>query len=341
MNDHLKYLTELNQAAAAFWQDWQAQLSRLQNLDAREMVEESNDILRRHLPDVSFELEGDMHNGGSTIVFTANGVLDYFPDVQAVVQAAPVDLPYKIRAFRSAMPEAAENFVIGMDDFQLALKDMVFRLVQWREMPALDIAFTKEIAPEFENHAKNMAFILLDHFIGEWNSAVKIDGVEFVEFAENDFLPMTMLPEKLDVMWRELGRNGAYPEREWQYATAEIDEDDEQDRLLLTRNQSANSLLGRADMTWVISVACELNGQENWDAVYQVEDELAMYSSQNQQGINTLVVTNLSQGVRTVYAVTSEPEVLLPQVLRLAEKYSQLNIEVDCDYDPSWAYYRA
>lgn len=341
MNSHLQYLTELNQAAAAFWQEWHKQLPYLQALDAREVVEQSNDILQQHLPDVSFELEGDVQNTGSTIVFTANGVRDYFPDVQAVVQAAPNDLPYAVRAFRCATPDIAENFAVGMEGFNLSLQDMAFRLVEWREMPALDIAFTKEIAPEFENHAKNMAFIILDHFIGEWNSAVKIGDVDFVAQVEDDFTPMIKLPEQLDAMWREMGRNGTYPEREWQYATAEIEESEEQDRLLLTRNQSANSLLGRADMTWVISLVCALNSKENLETAYQVEDELEAYSSHNQQGINTLVMTNLTQGTRTVFAVTSEPAVLLEQALQLAAKYPQLNIEVDCEYDPSWSHYRA
>ena len=89
MNPHLQYLQELNQAAKTFWQTWQAEYPQLSELDDIDFVERSNDILHQTLPDVALELEGHLNGKDSTLVFTANGERDYFPEVQAVVQAAP------------------------------------------------------------------------------------------------------------------------------------------------------------------------------------------------------------------------------------------------------------
>lgn len=340
MNPHLQYLNDLNQAAQTFWQAWQTQLPQLQMLSTRDFVERSNDILHQSLPDVMLELEGDMHNAISTIVFTADGVRDYFPDVQAVVQAAPKNLSYKICAFRQPNAGIGTNFMVGMNGFELGINDIMVRLDTWREMPALEIAFTKAISEDFLSHAQNMTFIILDHFIGEYNSSVKIDAVDFLDEAEADFFPLIELPEKLDALWHELGRTGIYPQPEWEYAIAEAEENDEQDGLLLTRNQSANSLLGRADMAWIVSISAQLNDAHHLQAAYDLEDEFVAYAAQHQQGLTTIVVMNLSQGVRTVYAATCTPETLLPQALSLCERFKPLNPEVVCEYDPTWIHYR-
>ena len=142
-------------------------------------------------------------------------------------------------------------------------------------------------------------------------------------------------------MWQQLGRSGVYPQPEWEYAFAEVEENEEreQDQLLLTRNQSANSLLGRADMAWIVWIDAELNDDDSVQAAYDLHEEFIGYAAQHQQGIDTLSVTNLSQGIRTVYATTSAPETLLPQAIALCEKYPQLNAKAECEYDPTWAHY--
>lgn len=341
MNPHLHYLQELNQAAKTFWQTWQAEYPQLSELDDIDFVERSNDILHQTLPDVALELEGHLNGKDSTLVFTANGERDYFPEVQAVVQAAPQNLPHTIRAFRSPIPNLDNDFVIGMDGFQLGIGDIAVRLDEWREMPALEIAFKRDIEESYLDHAQNMVFIILDHLLGEYNAAVKIGPIDFLEQPEDGFFPLSELSEKLDDMWQQLGRSGVYPQPEWEYAFAEVEENEEreQDHLLLTRNQSANSLLGRADMAWIVWIDAELNDDDSVQAAYDLHEEFIGYAAQHQQGIDTLSVTNLSQGIRTVYAATSAPETLLPQAIALCEKYPQLNAKAECEYDPTWAHY--
>lgn len=337
---------QLPQQAQAFWQAWLAVYPRLQTLTPREIVEESTDILQAHLPQIVFELEGSDEKAAhpferATVVFSANGMVEHFAQVQAVCDAVPSDVPFAVRAFRGALP-AIDQFRIGMDGFDLGTDDMLARLTIWREMPALEIAFAKPIDDEMLQHAQHMSFIMLDHILGEWASAVKLGAVDFVEAAEADFFPMAELPAKLHAMWLELGRNGVYPEPEWQYATAHVEEDEEheQDALVLSRNQSANSLLGRADMGWVVSLACQIGSQEDLDDAYDLQDAFDMYATQQQQGINTLSMMNMTQGQRTVFAATSQAETLLEHAQKLCAQYAHLNPQVDCHYDPSWSHYR-
>lgn len=340
-------LVELKQQAQAFWQAWQTELPNLQKLPAQEIVGKSTEILQQHLSDIVFELENahlaTSNNAfaDSMIVFSANGVMAHFPQVQAVCDNAPHHLPCAVRGFRQATPNF-DQFTMRMNDFELNTSDIVVKLDVWQEMPALEIAFTKTIDDEILPHAQNMTFIMLDHILGEWNSAIKLGAVDFMPEADDDFAPLATLPEKLHDLWLELGRNGVYPEPEWQYATAQIEEDEahEQDALVFTRNQSANSLLGRADMAWVVSIACQIESQDDIQAAYDLQDEFEAYAQQNQQGIGTLSLMNLSQGERIVFAATSEPEMLLAQAQKLCEQFADLNAQADCEYDPNWAHYR-
>lgn len=336
----LQSLHQTQQAAEQFWQAFQAALPQLQTLPMPDFVEQGNELLRQFLPEMTLEQEGDWATG-ATLVFTAQGVWQYFHQVQTLVDTQPENLPFAVCAFRQAMPDA-ENIAIGMGDLQLSATDILYQIGVWQEMPALDIAFTQDFTEEQLPRAQNMTFILLDHILGEWNSAVKIGAVDFVANADDDFEPLFRLPEKLSALWATLGRTGAYPQEEWQYGVAEVEEDEEneQDALVLTRNQSANSLLGRADMAWVVSVSCQLASGDDVEAAYDLQDQFNAYANLNQQGIETLSIMNLSQGVRTVFAATSEPDILLAQAEKLCAQFAHLQAQAHCEYDPNWTHYR-
>ncbi len=192
------------------------------------------------------------------------------------------------------------------------------------------------------NRAQNMAFIMLDHIVGEWASAVKIGALDFVdEIVPERVMLFTELPEKLNQMWRELGYTGVYPEPEWQFGTYQLEEDEdrEQDALVLMRNESAASLLGRADMGWVVCVEAQLASKADLDAVYELQDSIEAEASLNQQGIFTLSVMNMTNGTRTMYYSTSNPAGLVEKATALCEQ-CPLPTTISCEYDPNWSYYR-
>ena len=165
------------------------------------------------------------------------------------------------------------------------------------------------------------------------NGQLPLKSARWILFAE--------LPEKLNQMWRELGYTGVYPEPEWQFGTYQIEEDEaeEQDALILMRNESAASLLGRADMDWVVYVEAQLGSKADLDAVYELQDKIEAEASLNQQGIFALSIMNMTEGTRCMCYSTSNPAGLVEKAFALCEQCPLLTT-ISCQYDPNWSYYR-
>ncbi len=333
-------LEELSANARRFWADWQQQEARLAALpDAVAFVTEANELLHRHCPDVVVELDGQPADGA--LVFSANGMLSSFPQVLSLTATAAEATQRSVLCFRQRVG-ASEQFAIHMNGVDLQVSDILVRCEEWQGMPALEMAFAAPPSAERKETAQHLAIIMLDHVLGEWDSVVKVGTLDFVETVPSDAVPLHRLPEKLDAVWKALGRDALYPEPEWEFAAYQCDEDEEagRDALVLLRNESANGLLGRADMGWVVSVRCEIDGEEALAAAYQLQDELDAEAGHRQQGIITLSVTNLTRGERTVFAATGEPERLMEKARELCQRFAQLKPQADCEYDPNWRHYR-
>ena len=347
-NPHLAQIHALRQNARRFWAAWQQQEAQLVQLSDIEFVEQANDLLRQFCPECIVEREGNAPDSDDlpSLVFSSEGIREHFPQVQALAELAQTQR-YHVRAFRSPESSVApdlsiDDFGIGIGDFLLNTSDVAIALNEWRMLPALEIAFTRPIPTDMCDHAQNIAIIMLDHIIGEWAASVKIGMVDFVDnIAPERAMSFTALPKKLNQMWRELGYTGVYPEPEWQFGTYQIEEDEdrEQDALVLMRNESAASLLGRADMGWVVCVEAQLASKADLDAAYELQDSIEVEASLNQQGIFTLSVMNMTNGTRTMYYNSSNPAGLVEKAAVLCEQ-CPLPAEVSCQYDPNWSYYR-
>lgn len=252
-NPHLAQIHALRQNARQFWAAWQQAEARLAQLDNIDFVEQANELLHQFCPECIVELEGVAPASGElpSLVFSAGGIREHFPQVQALAELAQTQC-YRVTAFRSPQGGSdAFNFGIEIDGFRLSVSDIAVALVEWGMLPALEIAFTRPIPADMRDRTQNIAIIMLDHIIGEWAASVKISMVDFVnEIAPERALSFTELPEKLNQMWQKLGYTGGYLEPEWQFGTYQIEENEEkeQDALVLMRNESAASLLGRADI---------------------------------------------------------------------------------------------
>lgn len=337
-NPYRRRLDELRDNAGRFWAEWQQAEERLSKLsDAQEFVGAANELLHRHCPGVLVELGGQTADGA--LVFSANGVLEHFPQVQALAEAPATQRQVSVFRQRLGM---AEQFGIRMGGVGLQTDDILVHCEAWNGMPALEIAFAKPFTGEKRQTAQHMFLIMLDHVLGEWDAVVKVGAVDFVDEEPPEAVPLHRLPEKLDGVWKALGRNALYPQPEWSFRAYQCDEDEEagRDAMVLLRNESANGLLGRADMCWCVSVACEISDEDALVEAYRLQDEFDAAACYQQQGINTLAVTNLSRGVRTVYAATGEPECLLEKVQAVCAQFAHLKAQADCEYDPSWRHYR-
>lgn len=337
---YTQHLHTLAQNARDFWAAWQGGEARLAELDDRAFVEQGNDLLQGFCPEVALELEGHARGGdGSTLVFTAHGRTGQFAQVQALVAHAQT-ARYQVRAFRHGMMAGNADFAIGMDGFSLSAADIRVACTPWREVAALDMAFACDIPDHMTDHARNMAMIMLDHVVGEWDASVKIGAVDFVDTVPEGAVPLHALPPLLAEVWQGLGHTAVYPEPEWQYGMYEVEEAEDQDALTLLRNQSATALLGRADMAWCVSVTCRCSNEEELEQAYTLQDALWAAAETRQQGIGTLALSHLGQGRRTAYAATSEPLALLQQAQEWCARFGDLEAGAACEYDPSWQHYR-
>ena len=206
-NPHLSQIHALRQNARQFWAAWQQQEAQLAQLSDIEFVEQANDLLRQFCQECIVELEGVAPDSGELpcLVFSAGGIREHFPQVQALAELAQTQR-YRVRAFRSPQGSVASDFAIEIDGFHLSAGDIAVALDEWRMLPALEIAFIKPIPDDMGDHAKNMALIMLDHIVGEWAASVKIGALDFVDnIAPERAMSFTALPEKLNQMWRELG----------------------------------------------------------------------------------------------------------------------------------------
>ena len=343
-NPHLAQIHTLRQNARQFWAAWQQAEARLAQLDNIDFVEQANELLHQFCPECIVELEGVAPASGElpSLVFSANGIREHFPQVQALAELAQTQR-YRVTAFRSPQGGIdAFNFGIEIDGFRLSVSDIAVALDEWGMLPALEIAFTRPIPADMRDRAQNIAIIMLDHIIGEWAASVKISMVDFVnEIAPERALAFTELPEKLNQMWQKLGYTGLYPEPEWQFGTYQIEENEEkeQDALVLMRNESAASLLGRADMGWVVYVEAQLGSKADLDAAYALQDSVEAEASLNQQGIFALSIMNMTDGTRCMCYSTSNPAGLVEKAFALCEQ-CPLPTAISCQYDPNWSYYR-
>ncbi len=342
-NPHLAEIHALRQNARQFWAAWQQQEAELSQLDDIDFVEQANDLLHQFCAECIVELEGIAPDSKELpcLVFSANGIREHFPQVQALAELAQTQR-YRVRAFRSPLAAVAPDFAIKMDGFSLRIGDIAVALSEWRMLPALDITFTTPIPDDMREHAQNMAIIMLDHVIGEWAATVKIGALDFADsIAPEQAISLAELPEKLNKMWLELGYTGVYPEPEWQFGIHKIEENEneEQDDLILMRNESAASLLGRADMGWVLYVEAQLSSKADLDAAYALQDSVEAEASLNQQGIFALSIMNMTEGTRCMCYSTSNPAGLVEKAFALCEQ-CPLPTTISCQYDPNWSYYR-
>ena len=172
-NPHLAEIHALRQNARRFWAVWQAEEARLAQLGDIDFVEQASELLHQFCPDCIVELDGIAPASGElpSLVFSANGIREYFPQVQALAELAQTQR-YQVRAFRSPQDSVASDFAIEIDGFHLSASDITVALDEWRMLPALEIAFTRPIPYDMRDRAQNMAFIMLDHIVGEWAAVV-------------------------------------------------------------------------------------------------------------------------------------------------------------------------
>lgn len=324
--------------AQAFWRAWAAREDVWPQLQPEALLEQANHLVAQYMPGVVVELLTE-ENKKPRLVLSANGHLGRFPDVQALLAHAPAS-GWVVEGFRR---RSNGGFRMGMDGFELDSAQVLAGLQADDARIALDVAFAQPVPPAYREHARNMAHIMLDHLLGEWDFAVKVGAVHFVDQPPANAVPLNELAPVVDAFWKgELAHTALYPQGEHRFSVyqTEEDEDEGRDALFITRNESANSLLGRADMGWCIRIVCTLQVQQDAEKARDLEDAFFSRLQAGQQGMGALVIFNLTQGVRTLYGYTGDAAWGRAQAERACEEFADLHTAIETEFDPAWRNYR-
>ncbi|BEP53459.1 hypothetical protein GmRootV118_07030 [Variovorax sp. V118] len=326
-------------ACASFWHALSDKLKSLQSLSGHALVGELNALLQPFFPNLAAEVLGDPP--AFTLVLTAHGAEDDFEDLMALVHSAPALPQVEVEAFRQRM---REGFSMRMNDFELASADVLVKHEPYRGRVALEIGFAKPIPMDMQDHACHMSLIMLDHILGEYDFAVKVGPVDHVEAdaqADFDGVPLDDFVPLFDACWREdLGHTGVFPSGEhgWSGLTAtRTAEDGSEVEAVVMRNDTANALLGRADLGHRLSAAIPVESGEELDEARVYEDRLTALLQTHGEGCCTHIV--LEEGVRTVHFHVADPQAAIVHAQSVQEAL-ELPVALDLAFDPTWKSYR-
>ena len=307
----------LKSAAQRFWALVLMEQSALQHLPPPGLMERLATLLAPLIGGVAVEVaacspapDGELP-GAFRLVFTAHGDLLRFAAVQVLVDTAPPELPWPVEAFRQRSPE---GFGMRMDGFELASRDVLLRVGCLEGKVALALSFAKPVPMDMREHARQMAFILLDHMLGEFDFSVKVGVVEFEDDSDGlsddagfDRYPPTPLDEAValvDACWRgDLARNAQYPAEPHRWAALE-GVDALGVPIIVQVNRSANAVVARADLGWRVQARMRVADAVQVQAAQRFEEAWLAAACLHQQGICTHVV--LREGVRTVHCYVAD-----------------------------------
>jgi len=344
----------------AFWAEFSAAQPTLQALPLLDRVEAANTILERHLEGLALEMSGGDDDAVVDLIATAHGSVDNFPLLMQLVAAAPALAHYRLRAFRERTTQP--DFPIGMDGFELETSDVLVACGRDDGQAALEIRFGREIPSDYQDHARNMAFIMLDHVLGEYDFAVKVGAVDFVDVAQDpdaQWTPLSQLPAVFDRHWTDtLGRTGEFPQGEHDWAGMTLafgqgaqgsaeeggergsnsdSEDDPADTAIVMVNRSAQSIAMRADLAYAFELDLAVENRDELAAVQALQDQAATLLELPQLGILAYTMTRAGRR-KAVYYVGDEQmarQALAPLLLR----DEAASLELTTRFDPTWSGY--
>ncbi len=329
-------------STSIFWQELTKAQPQLATQEVRDTMESINALLQPHFPDVAAELL-QLHSEGSCgrydLIITAHGSVEHFQEVMDLVQSAPkLDLFSEIIAFRARTD--TEGFAMSMGDFSLSPDDIVVAHYADAGRVGLQLWFAKPIPQDFVDHAKHMSFILLDHAIGEYDFAIKIGPVEFMDdTAERPTTNLAQFPAILDAFWRdELKHSAIFPTGDNHWLGFElVSNTDPDDKLFVQRNESAMALVGRADMLWRLDVKAEIGNGDELELVREFEDQLDTLLTQTQEGISSQIT--LQGNLRSMSWQVSDSQGAMVKAQKLAQNFAPLEFEISTEFDPQWQDY--
>lgn len=157
--------------------------------------------LKRINETLTFEFSPIFKSGRRELVISANGLIEGFPAVKKLVNAAPHFERWDIIAFRQPRPELT---AIKLENFNLNFEQVCFRHHKEDEKIGLEIFLQNFEDSELELMA---VLLMLDSVIGEYETEMMIGTIETKKYPEehsDELLPIKHLPLVLELHKVEL-----------------------------------------------------------------------------------------------------------------------------------------
>ena len=177
-------------SAREFW-DWFGQnsaryffLNQIDNEAGRErLLDEFLEQLHRYCPKLFFEI-GGAPDETQDLIISADGNVTYFPDVEALVAAAPPMKNWNVIAFK---PATQESFAIEYEGVGFDPNEAWFIPLRSASNPgALGLRiFVEEIDKDRKIQLVTAAYLVLDSLLGEKTNALMIQHVEFAQLDDH------------------------------------------------------------------------------------------------------------------------------------------------------------
>lgn len=333
--------------ASAFWDAFTDAEPSWRTMTVREQVEAMNELAARFHPGVALELSGQDSDPVLDLCVTAHGDIEVFPLVMEVVRQDPALPRYRVSAFRARM--ARPDFAIVMGDFTLSASEILVR--QWPDgaYVGMEIRPTRDIPDTLEDRAPQMAFIMLDHVIGEYDLAVKVGTVEWTPFPpehRDSFVTLDAFPPLFDAFWtNELGHTGLFPqhsgrEDDGDWSVLEIAPDGEDGETgpeyttVVMLNNAAMSLAMRADLSYALTVAMSASDDDELEHAQEKQEQIGAMLEQKRWGI--LAYTLFKCDERSAVYYVSDAEEARALVVRTLEPGTY---ELSGEHDFGWGKY--
>ncbi|TAI46955.1 hypothetical protein [Flagellimonas allohymeniacidonis] len=130
--------------------------------------------------ELTWEFSPIMDNGIRELTISADGIEEFFPAVEKLVQAAPEITNWKINAFRQRIP--GDDLKINYGDFSVSYSDIFFKYVDEGHKIGIQL-FIRGF--DGNGHKQNAIYILLDGLIGEYDTVTQIEWIEWKKLDES------------------------------------------------------------------------------------------------------------------------------------------------------------
>lgn len=184
-----------------FWEEFSKikdalmDIDSLNDNDADKLLLDLDTILKKVSSGVDFIL-GDLTVDGRTLIFTANGDIDFFDDVIAIVENAPAINLWRFEGF---LPPEGKKCSIKYEKYYFKSSDLYFIPLESEEIQdkiGLRVGVKKK---ENDDDFTMGCYMLVEKMIGEYYATTLIDYFELEVLPANiessDYIPLDNLPD--------------------------------------------------------------------------------------------------------------------------------------------------